>query len=101
MTLAMHAFLHDKFIQLYGNLSTPVNHRGLILISMKRDNIIATQGLTSLIDGQPDIDLTEKKVELIKTKLREFFNLKNVNFLFGAGTSSGAIDAMSNLSELI
>ena len=68
---------------------------------MKRDNIIATQGLTSLFDGQPDIDSTEKKVELIKTKLREFFNLKNVNFLFGAGTSSGAIDAMSNLSELI
>ena len=68
---------------------------------MKRDNIIATQGLTSLFDGQPDIDLTEKKVELIKTKLREFFNLKNVNFLFGAGTSSGVIDAMSNLSELI
>ena len=49
---------------------------------MKKDNIIATQGLTSLFDGQPDIDSTEKKVELIKTKLREFFNLKNVNFLF-------------------
>lgn len=64
---------------------------------MKRDNIIATQGLTSLFDGQPDIDLTEKKVELIKTKLREFFNLKNVNFLFGAGTSSEAIDTMSEL----
>ena len=37
MTLAMHAFLHDKFIQLYGNLSTPVNtrieqycHRGML-----------------------------------------------------------------------
>ena len=64
---------------------------------MKKDNIIATQGLNSLFDGQPDIDSTEKKVELIKTKLREFFNLKNVNFLFGAGTSSGAIDTMSEL----
>lgn len=64
---------------------------------MKKDNIIAAQGLTSLFDGQPDIDSTEKKVELIKTKLREFFNLKNVNFLFGAGTSSGAIDTMSEL----
>ena len=38
MTLAMHAFLHDKFFQLYGNLSTPVNtvakkycHRGWML----------------------------------------------------------------------
>lgn len=64
---------------------------------MKKDNIIATQGLNSLFTGQPDIDSTEKKVELIKTKLREFFNLKNVNFLFGAGTSNGAIDTMSDL----
>lgn len=63
----------------------------------KNDNIIATQGLSSLFAGQTDIDSTEKKVELIKTKLREFFNLKNVNFLFGAGTSSGAIDTMSEL----
>ena len=64
---------------------------------MKQDNIIATQGLTNLFAGQPEIDSTDKKVELIKTKLREFFNLKNVNFLFGAGTSNGAIDTMSEL----
>lgn len=39
MTLAMHAFLHDNFIQLDGNLSTPVNtgaeqycHGGWMLI---------------------------------------------------------------------
>ena len=50
---------------------------------MKQDNIIATQGLTNLFAGQPDMDSTDKKVEFIKTKLREFFNLKNVNFLFG------------------
>lgn len=64
---------------------------------MKKDNITATQGLTSLFVGQSDVDSTEKKVELIKTKLREFFNLKNVNFLLGAGTSNGAIDTMSEL----
>lgn len=64
---------------------------------MKKDNITATQGLTSLFVGQSDVDSTEKKVELIKTKLREFFNLKNVNFLFGAGTSNGAIDTMNEL----
>lgn len=64
---------------------------------MKQDNIIATQGLTNLFAGQPDMDSTDKKVEFIKTKLREFFNLKNVNFLFGAGTSNGAIDTMSEL----
>lgn len=63
----------------------------------KNDNIIATQGLANLFAEQLDIESTEKKVELIKTKLREFFNLKNVNFLFGAGTSSGAIDTMSEL----
>lgn len=63
----------------------------------KVDDIIATQGLTNLFVGQTDIDSTEKRVELIKTKLREFFNLKNVNFLFGAGTSNGAIDTMNEL----
>lgn len=63
----------------------------------KNDNIIAAQGMSSLFEEQPDIDSTEKKIELIKSKLREFFNLKNVNFLFGAGTSSGAIDTMSEL----
>lgn len=31
--------------------------------------------------------------------LTEFFNLKNVNFLFGSGTSSGAIPTMSKLYE--
>lgn len=66
---------------------------------MKQDNIIATQGLTNLFAGQPDMDSTDKKVEFIKTKLREFFNLKNVNFLFGAGTSNGAIDTMDKLFE--
>ena len=39
---------------------------------MKQDNIIATQGLTNLFAGQLDIDSTDKKVEFIKTKLREF-----------------------------
>lgn len=63
------------------------------------DKIIATQGLTDLFVGQPDIDSTEKRVEFLRTKLREFFNLKNVNFLFGAGTSNGAIDTMSGLYE--
>ena len=42
----MHAFLHDKFIQLYGNLSTPVNtgaekycHRGWMLTTSEKINI--------------------------------------------------------------
>lgn len=36
---------------------------------------------------------------MLKDKIREFFNLKNVNFLFGSGTSSGAIPTMSKLYE--
>ena len=35
----------------------------------------------------------------MKEKIRDFFNLKNVNFLFGSGTSSGAIPTMSKLYE--
>lgn len=39
----------------------------------------------------------EEKLEGLKAKLREFFNLKNVNFLFGSGTSNGAIPTMDGL----
>lgn len=64
---------------------------------MKNGNIIATQGSTDLFKDQPGVDSTEKKIEFVKTKLREFFNLKNVNFLLGAGASSGAVDTMTQL----
>ena len=64
---------------------------------MKNGNIIATQGSADLFKDQPSVDSTEKKIEFVKTKLREFFNLKNVNFLLGAGASSGAIDTMTQL----
>ena len=40
-----------------------------------------------------------KKLETLKERLREFFNLKNVNFLFGSGTSNGAIPTMKELYE--
>lgn len=64
---------------------------------MKNGNIIATQGSTDLFKDQPGVDSIENKIEFVKTKLREFFNLKNVNFLLGAGASSGAIDTMTQL----
>ena len=82
---------------LYKGLCPKLSTNYIFIIMKRVDNIIATQGLTNLFVGQTDIDSTEKRVELIKTKLREFFNLKNVNFLLGAGTSSGAIDTMSEL----
>lgn len=46
MTLVMHVFLHDKFIQLYGSLSTTVStgaeqycHRGRMLTTSEKINI--------------------------------------------------------------
>lgn len=38
-----------------------------------------------------------KKKETVKAKILEFFNMKNVCFLFGAGTSSPAIPNMAEL----
>lgn len=43
----------------------------------------------------------EKRLVALKEKLREFFNLKNVNFLFGSGTSNGAIPTMPKLYETL
>ena len=52
------------------------------------------QGKTNLLGNELE---THKKLELIKEKIKEFLNLKNVLFLFGSGTSSGAIRTMSSL----
>lgn len=41
----------------------------------------------------------DNKLGLLKDKIRELFNLKNVNFLLGSGASSGAIPTMSKLYE--
>lgn len=41
--------------------------------------------------------IEEKILEEIKTKIAEFFNIKNIHFLFGSGTSSGAVPVMSGL----
>lgn len=37
----------------------------------------------------------------VKDKIREFFNMKNVSFLFGSGTSSPAIPIMTGLMKAI
>lgn len=52
------------------------------------------QGTSDFLQGSTDF---EKNLELLKDKIRELFNLKNVNFLFGSGTSNGAIATMSKL----
>ncbi|MCQ2282672.1 MAG: SIR2 family protein [Bacteroidales bacterium] len=52
------------------------------------------QGTSNFIQDSLDFD---KSIQMLKDKIRELFNLKNVNFLFGSGTSSGAISTMSKL----
>lgn len=63
---------------------------------MANGKIIVSQGTSDFFQGSEDFD---KNLALLKDKIREFFNLKNVNFLFGSGTSSGAIPTMSKLYE--
>lgn len=58
--------------------------------------IQVSQGSSDFFQKSEDF---EKNLALLKDKIREFFNLKNVNFLFGSGTSSGAIPTMSKLYE--
>ncbi len=43
----------------------------------------------------------ENKMQVVKDKVKEFFNMKNVNFLFGSGTSSPAIPVMKGLLKAI
>lgn len=63
---------------------------------MAYGEIIFTQGISDYFQGSKDFD---ENLALLKDKIRELFNLKNVNFLFGSGTSSGAIPTMSKLYE--
>ena len=43
----------------------------------------------------------ENRMQVVKDKIKEFFNMKNVNFLFGSGTSSPAIPVMKGLLKAI
>ena len=58
--------------------------------------LIVYQGTKDFFEKEP---LFEKRLMALKEKLREFFNLKNVNFLFGSGTSNGAIPTMGELND--
>jgi SIR2-like domain len=52
------------------------------------------QGSTNLLEN---ITEERKKIEFIKSKISELFNMKNIYFLFGSGTSNGAIPVMKDL----
>ncbi len=58
------------------------------------DIINFKQGSTDLL---LDYDDDDKKIEFIKSKVTELFNMKNIYFLFGSGTSNGAIPVMKAL----
>lgn len=62
----------------------------------KFGDLIMTQGTFSYFQSDSDFGA---RISLLKDKIRELFNLKNINFLFGSGTSSGAIPTMNELFE--
>lgn len=58
------------------------------------------QGQTDLLELMPDKDVESLKNEQIKEiqkRIMEFFNVKNIHFLFGSGTSCNAIPNMKGL----
>lgn len=61
---------------------------------MSYSNIKFYQGLKDLT-----LDFKEEKelLESIKEKMNDFFNMKNICFLFGSGTSNGSIPTMKDL----
>lgn len=52
------------------------------------------QGQTNLLES---IDDNKKQIEEIQKRIIEFFNIKNIYFLFGSGTSCNAIPTMNGL----
>ncbi|MER3374398.1 MAG: hypothetical protein RIM83_07140 [Allomuricauda sp.] len=58
------------------------------------NSINFNQGTSSLLEG---ITEDEKKIEFIESRVSEFFNMKNIYFLFGSGTSNGAIPTMKGM----
>jgi hypothetical protein len=66
----------------------------ITLQSKSMTKIHFTQASTDLLaDKSEDKD----KIDLIKSRVSELFNMKNIYFLFGSGTSSGAIPVMKDL----
>lgn len=64
---------------------------------MLQVDITISQGTSDLFASLKSDAKPEERLDFVKNKIREFFNLKNINFLFGSGTSSGAIPTMDGL----
>ncbi|WP_136253488.1 SIR2 family protein [Onishia niordana] len=52
------------------------------------------QGSRNALNKSED---NEKQLEYVRQKISDFFNIKNINFLFGSGVSSGAIPTMKEM----
>lgn len=68
---------------------------------MSRDDsekqfLIIHQGQSDFLEGVEEFD---DKLKKLQEKIQEWLNLKNVNFLFGSGTSCNAISTMSGLFD--
>ncbi|MCG9793422.1 SIR2 family protein [Flavobacterium algicola] len=46
-------------------------------------------------------DVENKSIDIIKNKISELFNMKNIHFLFGSGTSATAIPTMAELYDKV
>lgn len=65
---------------------------------MAKSNIKFQQGKTDLFASLGGDDNTdENKISIIKERISELFNMKNIHFLFGSGTSVKAIPTMEGL----
>lgn len=71
--------------------------------SKPKDQINFFQGKNDLfISPTNNEELSvDDKIEKIRDKINEFFNVKNIYFLFGSGTSCSAIPNMSGLFEAV
>jgi len=67
---------------------------------MSDESIEGVSTTISFFQGSDDIG-GGSPIESIKQKIAEFSNVKNVSFLLGAGTSSGAIPSMKSMHEEI
>lgn len=63
-------------------------------------SIVFTQGRNDLLKELEDRS-DENVISTIKNKMKELFNMKNIHFLFGSGTSAGAIPTMGVLFDNI
>jgi len=59
------------------------------------------QGQNDLLDSLGKENFEEEAINLIREKIAEFFNMKNIHFLFGSGTSAGSIPTMWGLYEKV